>query len=395
MVLLGVCLVLLVVGGGELARRLTWLAVWAVATAAATIMWRRYGLAGGWVALMFGSIGLLFGLGIGVRRLAEPDWKAVVALIGLVAGIAVVGAGIRRITDDLSTLPTLALGSLLVVLVALVVWTLTPAVIATSVPELAHGSVTPADFGFDASEVRYTTSDGVDLWAWYSPPPSGKVVVLRHGAGDTASDVLPQAKVLVENGFGVLITDARGHGHSGGTAMDFGWYGTLDIEAAVSFLVTQLEVDPDRIGVVGMSMGGEEAIGAAAFDERISAVVAEGATARTDTDKEWLADEYGFRGWIQTKLEWAQYALAGLLTEADTPEPLASAAGLASPDPILMITGGEAPDELHAAQWISSATDNVTIWTVPGAGHTQGLSLVPEEWESRVVGFLEGVLGDQ
>ena len=56
--------------------------------------------------------------------------------------------------------------------------------------------------------------------------------------------------------------------------MDFGWYGDEDVAGAVSFLVEQRDVDPERIGAVGMSMGGEEAIGAAAADSRIRGVLA-------------------------------------------------------------------------------------------------------------------------
>ena len=68
----------------------------------------------------------------------------------------------------------------------------------------------------------------------------------------------------------------------------------------------------DRIAVLGLSMGGEEAIGAAGADGRIAAVVAEGATGRTDADKAWFADLYGFRGRIQLGLEWLQYTLTDL-----------------------------------------------------------------------------------
>jgi uncharacterized protein len=66
--------------------------------------------------------------------------------------------------------------------------------------------------------------------------------------------------------------------------MDFGWHGELDIAGAVTFLAQQRDVDPGRIAVVGMSMGGEEATGAVGTDQRIAAVVAEGATARTSAD---------------------------------------------------------------------------------------------------------------
>jgi pimeloyl-ACP methyl ester carboxylesterase len=234
--------------------------------------------------------------------------------------------------------------------------------------------------------------DGVRLWAWYVPPIDGKVVVLRHGAGSTAADVRFQASVLVDNGYGVLITDARGHGHSDGAAMDFGWHGNEDIAAAVTFLSRQPEVDAGRIGVVGMSMGGEEAIGAIGFDDRIRAVVAEGATARTDADKAWLEDEYGWRGWIQLRLEWLQYTVADLLTEAEKPESLASSARRASPRPILMITAGLAPDEQHAARFVAAGNENVKIWTVPDAGHIQGITTAAEDWERVVVEFLDEAL---
>ena len=61
---------------------------------------------------------------------------------------------------------------------------------------------------------------------------------------------------------------------------------------AVSFVASQPDVTA-AIGVIGLSMGGEEAIGAAAADGRIHAVVAEGATNRVAGDLDFLANEYG------------------------------------------------------------------------------------------------------
>jgi hypothetical protein len=31
----------------------------------------------------------------------------------------------------------------------------------------------------------------------------------------------------------------------------------------------------------------------------------------------------------------------------------------------------------------------VAVWTVDGAGHTDGLHVAPQEWERRVVGFFD------
>ena len=56
--------------------------------------------------------------------------------------------------------------------------------------------------------------------------------------------------------------DARGRERSGGTAMDAGWYGDLDIAAALSYLESRGRAA--ELGAVGMSMGGEQVVGAAA-----------------------------------------------------------------------------------------------------------------------------------
>jgi pimeloyl-ACP methyl ester carboxylesterase len=144
--------------------------------------------------------------------------------------------------------------------------------------------------------VQFATADGVALSGWYVPATNSAAVALVHGAGSTRSSVLNHAVVLARHGYGVVLFDAHGHGQSGGRAMDFGWYGNQDVAATVSLLATQSEVDASRIAVVGLSMGGEEAIGAAASDTRIRAVVAEGATNRVTADKAWMSDEFGWQG---------------------------------------------------------------------------------------------------
>jgi hypothetical protein len=140
-------------------------------------------------------------------------------------------------------------------------------------------------------------------------------------------------------------------------------------------------------------MGGEEAIGAAAADADLRAVVAEGATTRTAADKAWLADEFGIRGTIQEGVDWLMYRTTDLLTDAHPPVALRDAVALAAPRPVLLIAGGDVPDEEPAAAHIrSGAPASVTVWVVPGTGHTDALRTHPAEWEARVVGFLDAAL---
>ena len=234
-----------------------------------------------------------------------------------------------------------------------------------------------------------TTDDGVRLAGWYLPSRNRAAVVLLHGAGSTRSNVLDEAAVLARHGFGVLMIDARGHGDSGGRAMDFGWHGDADIAAATGYLAERPDVDPQRIGVVGMSMGGEEAIGAAASNPLIGAVVAEGATARNAADEAWLSDRFGVRGLLQEQLERLQDMVTDVLTDASVPTSMRDAVAASGDTRYLLITAGNVADEGHAAAYIAAgAPDRVQIWTVPDGDHTGGLDTAPGEWERHVIDFL-------
>lgn len=173
--------------------------------------------------------------------------------------------------------------------------------------------------------------------------------------------------------------------------MDFGWYGEADTAAAVGYLLARPDVDPGRIGVVGMSMGGEVAIGAIGTDERVRAVVAEGVTGRDLSDHGWLPG--GVNGAIERGAEYVQYAATELLTGAPRPISLPDALRAAAPRPVLIIAGGTVWNETAAAEHYTEASgSNVAVWVVPGAGHTGGLATQPAEWESRVVAFLDAAL---
>ena len=176
--------------------------------------------------------------------------------------------------------------------------------------------------------------------------------------------------------------------------MDFGWYGDQDIIGAATYLGTRgRDVDPGRIAVAGMSMGGEEAVGAAAVDRRIRAVVAEGVTRRVLADRGWLPG--GWRGAVQRGIDGVLYATADLLTDATPPPSLQDAVHNAAPTPGLLIAGGGvmANTEEDAGRWIQAGSpDSVDLWVVPGSGHTGGLGTTGTEWESRVNGFLDDAL---
>ena len=115
----------------------------------------------------------------------------------------------------------------------------------------------------------------------YTPsdlPPDEKrpAVVLCAGYTYLKSLVLPDiAKALNAKGYVVLIFDYRGFGESGGPR----WRlipreQVNDVRAALTFVADQPQVDADSLAVLGISLGGANAIVAGALDQRVDAVVA-------------------------------------------------------------------------------------------------------------------------
>ncbi|WP_163273059.1 alpha/beta hydrolase [Chelativorans alearense] len=82
------------------------------------------------------------------------------------------------------------------------------------------------------------------------------------------------AQRLAEMGFVTLAFDHRNFGESGGSIRQHEEPQKKldDLAAAVSWLQDRPEVDPDRIGAVGICLGGSYALRFAAFDRRVKAL---------------------------------------------------------------------------------------------------------------------------
>jgi fermentation-respiration switch protein FrsA (DUF1100 family) len=334
------------------------------------------------------------GAGIAIRYLTKTGltWTSVLGLFLLLVGFALLGFAGTVAWQSIHCWRRLWFIPITVVAL-LVMFSVAQGAMLAYAPRNNLGSVTPADRGLAYTKATFRTSDGVRLSAWYIPTTNHAAVVTVPGSGSNRAATLGQATVLARHGYGVLMVDPRGQGRSGGHAMDAGWYGDHDVTAAVTFLQQQPNVDPARVGVLGLSMGGEEAIGAAASDPAIHAVVAEGATNRTAADKTGYLPG-GITGAIQRGLDQLTYGTAALLSPAPQPGTLHSAIVHARTTPFLLIAAGHGVDEPKAVNYLrTAAPDRVQTWTVPGASHVHGLATSPAQWTSQVTTFLDRSLG--
>ena len=100
-------------------------------------------------------------------------------------------------------------------------------------------------------------------------------VVLCHGYTGVKDLYLPDnARVLCEAGYIVLTFDYKGWGKSEGTRDRLAPYSRVaDVQAAITFLGAQPQVDEDAIGIYGTSYGGATVVWTAAIDQRVQCVV--------------------------------------------------------------------------------------------------------------------------
>lgn len=112
------------------------------------------------------------------------------------------------------------------------------------------------------------------ILALHQTTPLGK----KEVAGEGGSPNLAYAKELVQRGYVVLAPDYPSFGDY---PYDFrksnyvsgSMKGIFNHMRGVDLLQAREEVDPDRIGVIGHSLGGHNAMYMAAFDQRIKVVV--------------------------------------------------------------------------------------------------------------------------
>jgi uncharacterized protein len=109
-------------------------------------------------------------------------------------------------------------------------------------------------------DVRFTHGDIALAGTLITPRTTGPhpAVVLVHGSGPAAREtVLPYARFLVRRGVAVLGYDKRGVGGSTGD-WDRATFDDLaaDVVAATAWLRTRPDIDPRRIGLLGISQAG-------------------------------------------------------------------------------------------------------------------------------------------
>ncbi len=223
----------------------------------------------------------------------------------------------------------------------------------------------PAVKLFPHKDIEFPAADGVALHGWYFPAENAKgSILVFHGNAQNLSTHVNSVLWLVREGFNIFIIDYRGYGLSDGKPDLAGAH--LDADAALETLFLMPGTDPDRVVVLGQSLGGSIAVYTVAHSrhkDRIRAVVIDSAfSSYRRIAREKLASFW---------LTWPfQYPLSWTVTDSYSAERWI---GKLSPMPVLILHGLDDPvvPTHHGRMLADAARKPKELWLTALPGHVQ------------------------
>ena len=236
-----------------------------------------------------------------------------------------------------------------------------------------------------AEDVSFPSKSGSILKGWFVHPTSARgAIVLMHGIHADRTAMLSHARFLSAAGYSVLLFDFQASGESIGRHQTFGYLESLDARAACEYLRSR--VPSERIGAIGLSLGGAAAVlGPDPLD--VQALVLE---AVYPTIEEATANRIGRRlgapgRWLSSLLLWQLHPRLGI-SVADL-RPIDRIGTIRAP--LLLIAGGadESTTPQESRRLFEAAPEPKQYWEIKGAGHQDFHKYARQEYERRVLEF--------
>lgn len=254
---------------------------------------------------------------------------------------------------------------------------------------------TPTDYGLDYEKVRFPSIRNVELTGWWIPAdkPSPVTIIVQHGIGSNAGDMLPSSVCLRNDGaWNLFYYNFRGHGDSSGRHTSLGPLELEDMRRAVAFVRARWPNATQRLGLYGHSLGAAVAIVGAAEMPEIEGVIAENSFSdirQTIRRFAWVFYRVPYYPFIPLAIMMASIQMRVWLGHFSP----AKCIGKIAPRPIFLLHGEldrRMPKSDVRALW-DAAREPKELWTIPSAGHGDAWLVTKEEYERRMVNFFKAV----
>jgi dipeptidyl aminopeptidase/acylaminoacyl peptidase len=239
----------------------------------------------------------------------------------------------------------------------------------------------------------------ITLAGWYIPgDPAMPVVIITHGIHSCkcSPEVLIPAGMLHERGFAVFLYDMRNHGESeidnGRTALGNKEY--LDTLGAWDWLQTTKGFAPEKIGLLGNSLGAGTTLIAFAEEPRVAAAFLDSPYSNLPQ----IITEELERNRYPTFLEPGGILMGRLVGGDDllahSPE---DAIRRGNHRPLFIVHGtGDTRISVHHTQQLQTLAQaegaNLTVWMPEGIEHVSASTNLTAEYETRLIEFFSQTL---
>lgn len=238
----------------------------------------------------------------------------------------------------------------------------------------------PETYGLSYESVFFAGADGAKLHGWFFPSSEQArgTVIHCHGNGGNITGHFEHVKWLPGCGWNVFCFDYRGYGMSSGRVTRAG---TIeDGKAAVAYVQARGDVDPERIVLLGQSLGGAVGIVVTAQCPSVRGIAVEGAFSRYRAEAVFAARQN-----ILTR------GFAGLLSKmliSDGFEPIDSV-GRIAPRPALFVCGtaDRVVDYRQTVALYEAAGEPKSLHIIDGGGHTD--AMLDAQGQNRFAEFFE------
>jgi hypothetical protein len=253
--------------------------------------------------------------------------------------------------------------------------------------------VVHAVYGAELQDVSVASADGITLQGWFIRPghDNGSAVILLHGVSDNREGIAGYARPFLEQGYRVLLPDARAHGDSEGDLATYGIRESDDIHRWVSWLE---QAQPRCVYGFGESMGAALLLQSLKEEARFCAVVVESPFSRFQpVAYERAASYLRMPAWfgptvlrpvVDFALFYTRHKYGIDFREANPAD------GVARTQTPMLLIGDELDINIlphHVEDLLSVNPQRAQMWMVKGASHCGAVSVDHDGFNRRVTDF--------
>ncbi|MCC9602144.1 alpha/beta hydrolase [Stieleria sp. JC731] len=238
----------------------------------------------------------------------------------------------------------------------------------------------------NAESIFIDSESGSEISGWHCVPEKSRgVVVLVHGIRSNRLSMLKRANLLFQNGFSSILIDLQAHGESPGENITIGFKEKLDVCGAVEYARRQHPGQP--IALIGVSLGGASALLASPLN--IDAMVLESVYPRiVDAVDNRVRVRLGPLTTLASSILifQLQYRLGISTSELCPIDNIRSVKC-----PVFILSGSKDlhTTEAETREIYEAAMEPKRLWIVDGAGHEDLYDAAGQQYEQRLIQFLE------